>query len=56
MDIKLLTKRHLEAAQACLSLFMSKYHIVGNLMSRLNLMIVGRSKMFAQEKALLAFV
>ena len=42
LNIKLLTQQHLEfflalkeAAHACLSLFMSKCHIVGNLMSRL---------------------
>ena len=41
MNIKLLTEHHLEflsfkgIAQACLSLFMSKCHIVGNHMSRL---------------------
>ena len=42
MTVKLLTEHHLEflclkkAAQARLSLFMSKCHIVGNHMSRLN--------------------
>ena len=39
LTVKLLTEHHLEflslkeAAQACLSLHMPKYHIVGNLMS-----------------------
>ena len=44
MNAKLQTKKHLELlkakkedAQASLSLHMSKYHIVGNHMSRLNL-------------------
>ena len=42
MIVKLLTDHHLESlnlkkvAQARLSLFMSKYHIVGNHMSQLN--------------------
>ena len=41
MSVKLLTEHHLkflslkEAAQACLSLHLSKCHIVGNHMSRL---------------------
>ena len=42
MNIKLLTEEHLEflslkrGTQACLSLHLSKCHIVGNHMSRLN--------------------
>ena len=35
MSVKLLTERHLDVAQASLSLHMSKCHIVGNNMSRL---------------------
>ena len=44
MSVKLLTEHHLEflslkeAAQARLNLHMSKYHIVGNHVSRLNYM------------------
>ena len=45
MTVKLLTEKHLQflslngscTVHARLSLFMSKYHFVGNLMSRLNL-------------------
>ena len=37
MTVKLLTEDNLEAVQAHLSLHLSKYHIVGNPMSRLNL-------------------
>ena len=46
MTVKLLTEHHLEflslkeAAQACLSLHMSKCHIVGNHMSQLILLIL----------------
>ena len=45
MIVKLLTEQHLEflsyeeAAQARLSLHISKYHIVGNHMSRLNYLL-----------------
>ena len=45
MTVKLLTERHLEflslkyAAQARLNLFMPKCHIVGNQMSRLQLVL-----------------
>ena len=45
MTVKLLTEHHLEflrlngAAQACLSLHLSKYHIVGNHMLWLNVLI-----------------
>ena len=44
MNIELLTKHHLEflSLQACLSLFMSKYHIVGNRMSRLEFIYNGQ--------------
>ena len=36
MTVKLLTENHLDFLRAPQSLFMSKYHIVVNLMSRLN--------------------
>ena len=46
-SVKLLTKQHLElflsskrGCTACLSLFMSKCHIVGNLMSQLKILVL----------------
>ena len=52
MSVKLLTEQHLEflrlkgAAQAHLSLHMSKYHIVGNHMSGLNYRGVGVVRLY----------
>ena len=46
MSVKLLTEHHLEAAQARLSLHLSKCHIVGNLMPRLIGWFMSRSTWF----------
>ena len=45
MSVKLLTEHHLEflieTTQACLSLFMSKYHTVGNHILQLIFLVYG---------------